>query len=185
MVLPRALRVSEQVNDQAGDENAADDGGDGALPGFAGAEAGCELVFAEGAAYIEGGCVSRPDADHEEEEQSWAIFLLPEEGDEGERVGDPDEAEETLCRVGKDLDEGGEEAVPGEERESEGAEDGELGFEGEVGQGDDEGQHSAEGHPPDGDAEFGSMGLGADGGQLQIFVGGQLSDDGGEERDHP
>ena len=117
--------------------------------------------------------------------QGGAVFLFPEEGNEGEGVGDPDEAEDALCGVGQDLGERGEEAVPGEEREGKGAEDGELGFEGKVGQGDDEGEHGAEGHPPDGDAELGSVGLGADCGQLEVFVGGELGDDGGEERDHP
>ncbi len=55
---------------------------------------------------------------------------LPEKRDEGEGVGDPDEAKESLSGVGQDLDERGAEAVPGEEDESEGAEDGELGFDG-------------------------------------------------------
>jgi hypothetical protein len=172
-------------DDEGCGQDTADDGGDGAFPGFAGAEAGSELVFAEGSAYVEGGGVSGPDADHEEEEQGWAVFLFPEERDEREGVGDPDEAEEALGGVRKDLDKRREESIPGEEREGEGAEDGKLGFEGEVGQGDDEGQHGAEGHPPDGDSESGSMGLGTDGGQPQIFVGGELGDDGGEERDHP
>ena len=56
--------------------------------------------------------------------------------------------------VGQDLDEGGAEAVPGEEDECEGAENGELAGDGEVGQGDDEGESGAEGHPPGGDASF-------------------------------
>ena len=114
-----------------------------------------------------------------------AVFLLPEERNEGEGVGDVDEAEESLRGVGEDLNEGGAEAVPGKEHEGKGAEDGELGFDGKVGQGDDEGEGGAEGHPPDGDAELGAVGFGADGGQLEVLVGGQFGDDGGEERDHP
>ena len=156
-----------------------------ALPGFAGAEARGELVLAEGAADVEGGDVSGPDADHEEDDEGRAVFFFPEERDEGEGVGDPDEAEEALGGVGQDLDERGAEAVPGEEGEGEGAEDGELGFDGEVGQGDDEGEGGAEGHPPDGDAELGSVGFGADGGELEVLVGGQLGDDGRGEGDHP
>jgi len=29
------------------------------------------------------------------------------------------------------------------------------------------------------------MGMGADGGELEVFVGGQFGDDGGEEGNHP
>jgi hypothetical protein len=43
----------------------------------------------------------------------------------------------------------------------------------------------AEGHPPDGDAELEAVRLGAYAGKLEVFVGGKLSDDGGEERHHP
>ncbi len=111
--------------------------------------------------------------------------MFPEEGNEGERVGDVDETEEPLGCVGKDLVEGGAEAVPGEEDKGDGAEDGKLGFDWEVGQGDDEGEGGADGHPPDGDAEFGVVRLGTDGGELEVLVGSQLGDDGGEEGDHP
>ncbi|MCU1319496.1 MAG: hypothetical protein JWP98_1014 [Edaphobacter sp.] len=172
-------------DDETGGEEASGDGGDGALPGLAGAEARGQFVFAEGLAYVEGGDVSGPDADHEEEDEGGAVLLLPEEGNEGEGVGDPDEAEEPLGGIGQDLDEGRTEAVPGEEDESEGAEDGELLVDGEVGQGDDEGEGGAEGHPPEGDAKFGSMGLGANCGELEVLVAGQLGHDGGEEGYHP
>src|SRR6185437_5751598 len=53
------------------------------------------------------------------------------------------------------------------------------------GQGDDEGECGAEDHPPERDAELGSVGLCADGGELEILVGGQLGDEGGEECEHP
>ena len=172
-------------DDEACGEHAAGDGGDGAYPGFAGAEPGGELAFAEGAADIEGGDVAGPDADHEEEDEGRAVLLFPEKWNQREGIGDVDEAEETLGGVGQHLGEGRAEAVPGEEREGEGAEDGELGFDGEVGQSDDEGQGGAEGHPPDWDAELGAMGMGADGGELEVLVGGQFGDDGGEEGDHP
>ncbi len=184
-VLPRASEDVGDGNDQAGCEHAAEDGGDGAYPGFAGAEAGGEFAFAEGAAEVECGNIAGPDADHEEEDKGGAVLLLPEEGNEGEGVGDVDEAEESLRRVGEDLIEGRTKAVPGKEYEGEAAEDRELGFDGEVGKGDDEGQGSTEGHPPDGDAELDAMGVRADGGQLEVLVGGQLGDDGGEESDHP
>ena len=45
------------------------------------------------------------------------MLLLPEEWNERERIGDPDEAEDTLCRVGEHLDERGAETVPCEENE--------------------------------------------------------------------
>src|ERR1700679_2159372 len=35
-----------EVDDEGGDQDASDDGGDGAFPGFSGAETGGELVFA-------------------------------------------------------------------------------------------------------------------------------------------
>src|SRR5260370_285706 len=60
-----------------------------------------------------------------------------------------------------------------------------LGVDGEVGEGDDEGDGGAEGHPPEGDAELGSVRLRADGGELEVLVCCQLGDDGGEEGDHP
>ena len=144
-------------DDETSGEETAGDGGDGALPGFAGAQAGGQLVLAEGAADVEGGDISGPDADHEEEYKGGAVLLFPEQGDKGEGVGDPDEAEEALRGVGQDLDEGGAEAVPGEEYEGEGTEDGKLGVDGKVGQGDDEGDGGAEGHPPERDAEFSSV----------------------------
>ena len=151
-------------DDDAGGEHAASDGGDGTDPGFAGAEAGGQLAFAKGAADVERGDVAGPDADHKEEDEGGAVFLLPEERDESERISDIDETEEALRGVGKDLDERGAEAVPGEEREGEGAEDGELGFDGEVGEGYDERESRAEGHPPDGDAELEAVGFCAYGG---------------------
>src|SRR5579871_730711 len=174
-----------EPDDECGGQDAADDGGDGAFPGFARAEARGQLVLAEGAADVEGGNVSGPDADHEEDDEGGAVFFLPEQGDEGEGVGDPDEAEESLRGVRQDLDERGAKAVPGEESEGDGAEDGKLGFDGEVGQGDDEGERGAEGHPPDGDAELCSVGFGADCGELEVLVGRQFGDDGRGEGDHP
>src|SRR5271170_820967 len=128
------------VDDQSRREHTAKDGGDGAYPGFAGAKAGGELAFAEGAAEVERGDIAGPDADHEEEDKGRAVLLLREEGNEGEGIGDVDEAEESLCCVREDLIEGRTKAVPGEEYEGEAAEDGELGFDGEIGKGDDEGQ---------------------------------------------
>ena len=142
-------------------------------------------MFAEGSTDVEGGDVSGPYADHEEDDECGAVLFFPEEGDEGEGVGDPDEAEDAFCSVGQDLGEGRAEAVPCEEREGKGAEDGELGLDGEVGQGDDEGEGGAEGHPPERDAELASVGLGADGGELDVLVGGEYGYDGGGEGDHP
>ena len=78
-------------------------------------------MAAEGAADVERGDVAGPDADEEEEDERRAVFLLPEERDEGERVGDVDEAEEACGGFGKDLDEGSAEAVPGKECEGRGA----------------------------------------------------------------
>jgi hypothetical protein len=144
-----------------------------------------EFALAEGAADVESGDVAGPDADQEEEDECYAVLLFPEKGNQGERVGDVDEAEEALRGVWENLDEGGAEAVPGEERESEGAEDRELGFDWKVRESDDEGQGGAEGHPPDRDAEFGIVGFGSNCGELEVFVGGELGDDGGEEGDHP
>ncbi len=184
-VLPRAERRSLSEDEEAGGGERAEDGGDGALPGFAWGEAGGELVAAEGPADVEGCGVAGPDGEHEEKDEGDAVFLFPEEGNEGEGVGDPDEAEETLGGVGQNLVEGRAEAVPGEEGEGKGAEDGELGFDGEVGEGDDEGEGGGEGHPPERDAKGGSVGAGADGGELEVLVGGELGDEGGEEGDHP
>ena len=42
-----------------------------------------------------------------------------------------------------------------------------------------------DGHPPEGDAELGSVGFGTDGGELEVLVGGEFGDDGREERNHP
>ncbi len=184
-VLPRAVRASERLTNSIAASTLPTMEAKEPSPGFAGAETGGEFAFAEGAADVESGDVAGPDADHEEEDERGAILLFPEKGNQRERVGDVDEAEEALRGVGEDLDEGGAEAVPGEEREGEGAEDGELVFDGEVGQGDDEGEGGSEGHPPDGDAEFRVVGFGADRGELEILVGGELGDDGGEEGDHP
>ncbi len=142
-------------------------------------------MLAEGSADVEGGDVSCPDADHEEDDQRGAILFFPEEGDEGERIGDPDEAEDAFCGVGQNLGERRAEAVPGEEHEGEGAEDGELSFDGEVRQGDDKGEGGAEGHPPERDAKLASVGFGADGGELDVLVGGEYGDDGRGEGDHP
>ena len=88
-------------DDEGRGEDAAEDGGDGTFPGFAGAEAGGELVFAEGAADVEGGDISGPDADHEEDDEGDAVLLLPEERDEGEGVGDVDEAEDAFGGAGE------------------------------------------------------------------------------------
>ena len=140
---------------QGGGEDAAEDGGDGAFPGLAGAETRGELVVPEAATDVEGGDVSCPDADHEEEDEGDAVLLLPEERDEGERVDDVDEAEDAFGGAGEDAIERGRlgaEAVPGEEDDGEGAEEGELGFEGPVGQGGEEEEDGADGHPPGGDA---------------------------------
>ena len=142
-------------------------------------------MFAEGSADVQGGDVADPDTDHEEDYECRPVLFFPEKGDEGEGVGDPDKAEDAFCSVGQDLGEGRAEAVPGEESEREGAEDGKLGFDGEIGQGDDEGEGGAEGHPPERDAELASVGFGADGGQLDVLVGGELGDDGCSEGDHP
>ena len=172
-------------DDDAGGGDAAQDGGDGAFPGFVGAEAWRELAFAEVPADVEGGDVPAPDADHEEEDEGGTVFLLPEERPEAEGVGDVDEAEESLGGVGQDTIEGDAEAVPGEEDEGQGAEDGELGIERPVGQGGDEEKGGAGGHPPEGDA----AGVGWDAGslvdELEILIGGEFGDDGGEEGDHP
>ena len=126
-------------NDDVGSEDTACDGGNGANPGFAGAKARGELTFAKGTTEVESGDIASPDADHKKEDEGGAIFLFPEERNESERIGDVDEAEESLRRVGKDLDEGRAEAVPGEESEGESAENGELCFNGKVGKSDDEG----------------------------------------------
>ncbi len=64
------------------------------------------MCLPKAATDVEGGDVSGPDADHEEEDEGGAVLLLPEERDEGEGVGDVDEAEEALGGVGKDLVEG-------------------------------------------------------------------------------
>ena len=173
------------VDEDRCSEDAAGDGGDGALPGFAGAEARGELVLAEGSSDVESGDVSGPDADHQENHERGTVLLLPEEGNEGEGVGDPEESEEALGGVGQDLNERGAEAVPDEEGQREGTENGELACDGEVGQGDDKGQGGAEGHPPGRDAEFGAVGFCSDCCQLEVFIGGQLGDEGGEESDHP
>ncbi len=194
--LPEGLRdVEEEVvaggegvadkNDGQGGENTAEDGGDGPFRGLAGAKARGQLPFAEGAADVERGDIARPDADHEEEEEGWTIFPLPHERDEGKRVGDVNEPEEALRGVGQDLDEGSAEAVPGKERESECAENGELRLNGEVGQGDDEGEGGAESHPPSGDAKAGVIDGRADGGELEVLKGGELGNESGGEGDHP
>ena len=87
-------------DDEACGEHTAEDGGDGANPGFSGAEAGGEFAFAEGATDVEGGDIAGPDADHEEENQGGPVFLLPEERNEGEGIGDVNEAEEALGGIG-------------------------------------------------------------------------------------
>ena len=183
-VAVRAEHVADVDDDESG-EDAADNAGGGAFPGLAGAEARSQLVAAEAAADVECRDVTRPDADHQEDDQRDAVLLLPEQGNEGEGIGDVDEAEDALCGIGQHLNERGAEAVPGEEGERKRAEDGELRFDGKVGQGDDEGERGGEGHPPEGDAELGAVGLRADGGELEILVGGELGDDGRDEGNHP
>ena len=93
------------------------------LPGL---RRGASFALAEGAADVEGCDIAGPDADHEEEDEGGAVFLFPEEGNEGERVGDVDEAEEALRGVGQNLNEGSAKTVPGKEDQREAAKDGEL-----------------------------------------------------------
>lgn len=173
------------IEQAAGDGEGAKDGGDGAFPGFARGDARGELVFADGAADVESGDIAGPDGEHEEDDERGAIFLLPEEGDEGERISNPNEAEEALRGVWQDLDGGGAEAIPGEEREGEEADDGKLGVDGEAGQGDGEDGGRGDNHPGPRDAEAGVMGLGADLGQREELKGGELGDEQRGDGDHP
>jgi len=80
--------VGDDGEDSGCDEG-GEDGGGGAFPGLAGGEVGGELMAAEGSADVEGGGVAGPDGEHEQEDEGEAVFALPEEGDEGEGVGDP------------------------------------------------------------------------------------------------
>ena len=87
--------------------------------------------------------------------------------------------------VGQHLEERRAEAVPGKQRQSQRAENGKLRLHGKIGQGDDEGERGAEGHPPAGNAKPGVVRLSPHGGQLEVLDGGQFGHHCGGQRNHP
>lgn len=93
-VQPAEALLSEVVakQDEPHAEDAGgNDGSDGAFPGLVGRELWSELVAAITLADVEGGDVSGPNAEEEEEDEREAIFLVKDLGEQREGIGDVDE----------------------------------------------------------------------------------------------
>ena len=71
---------------------------------------------------VEGGGISGPDADHEEDEELFAVTLLavPDHRDKCQRISNIDQAEEAERGVGQDAVELSAEGGPGQQDEAPG-----------------------------------------------------------------
>ena len=181
-VVVRTVEILAEIEEAHAAEHRAEDGGDGAFPGFVGGEAGGEFALAEVFADVEGEDVAGPDGDKEEEQKAAAvaffeIALRPDERQQGERVDDVEEREKAERGIEQDTLERGAEGGPEEQDEGEERQDGEF----EVGELDGEEEEEGGGgeQPPERDVDGLLVGEGA------VLPCGERGDDGGEDGEEP
>lgn len=118
------FQQGSQTEQARADEQAADERGDGSLPGLAGTETRGKLVASPEAANVEGGDIPCPDHAKEKRDQGGAVALGMEGGQGGEGKADVGEAEDGRGGVRDHLLDGAKEGAIDKQEEAENHEDG-------------------------------------------------------------
>ena len=107
-----------EPEEESSDKETAEDGTDGAFPGFIGADAGSEFVPAERAARVERRDIAGPDNAEQKNDERGAVGHFAQGGNGEQRKADVDQGEDGGDGVEQDALDGRTEGALGQQAEA-------------------------------------------------------------------